>query len=117
MSLRAPEKIMQEHRAMLDAGADGISTNTFGGTAAVMTHYDSAGLVRDVNLESARLARQAADEFSTSNNSRWVPGSIGPTLHLISIMGGGEDRVRGLREDYLVSGASPVGGWSGPAAR
>ncbi|MFY9609367.1 MAG: methionine synthase [Blastocatellia bacterium] len=86
--LTRPDVILDVHRGYLDAGADLVETNTFGGTAIVLAEYALQDQVQLINETAARLARQAAAEFSTSNKPRFVAGSMGPTTKAISVTGG-----------------------------
>ncbi len=81
LSLTRPDVIGEIHRAYLAAGADIIETNTFNATSISMADYEMQPHVREINLASAKLAREAADEFSakTPDKPRFVAGSIGPT--------------------------------------
>src|SRR5215469_9151584 len=83
-----PDVVSGIHRAYLEAGADLISTNTFGGTRLVLAEYGLQESARELNRSAARLAREAADEFATSSKPRFVAGSIGPTTKAISVTGG-----------------------------
>ena len=83
-----PDVILDVHRAYLEAGADIIETNTFGGTPLVLAEYRLAHRARELNRRAAELARRAADEFSTSARPRFVAGSLGPTTRSISVTGG-----------------------------
>src|ERR1044072_6433076 len=83
-----PDVVLEIHRGYLEAGADIIETNTFGGTGIVLAEYGLEDRVFTLNETAARLARQAAAEFSTSNRPRFVAGSIGPTTKAISVVGG-----------------------------
>ena len=85
LSLTRPDLIADIHRAMLTAGADIIETNTFNATSIAMADYQMEHLVGELNLESARLARAVADEFSTPAKPRFVAGGIGPTNRTSSI--------------------------------
>ncbi|MEO2268189.1 homocysteine S-methyltransferase family protein [Pseudoalteromonas pernae] len=87
LSLTQPEVIAQIHREYLEAGADIIETNTFNSTTISMEDYDMASLSREINLESARLARKVADEFTAKDPSkpRYVAGVLGPTSKTCSI--------------------------------
>ncbi|MBS3798103.1 MULTISPECIES: homocysteine S-methyltransferase family protein [unclassified Pseudoalteromonas] len=87
LSLTQPEVIAQIHREYLEAGADIIETNTFNATTISMEDYDMASLSREINLESARLARKVADEFTAKepNKPRYVAGVLGPTSKTCSI--------------------------------
>jgi 5-methyltetrahydrofolate--homocysteine methyltransferase len=83
-----PDVISGIHRAFLEAGADMIETDTFGGTRVVLAEYKLENEVESLNRTAAQLARDAADEFSTPAKPRFVAGSIGPTTKAISVTGG-----------------------------
>ncbi|MEW6211146.1 MAG: methionine synthase [Acidobacteriota bacterium] len=83
-----PDVVLDIHRGYLKAGADIIETNTFGATAIVLAEYGLEDKVHEINETAARLARQAAAEYSTSSRPRFVAGSIGPTTKAISVTGG-----------------------------
>ncbi|MCM2279950.1 MAG: methionine synthase [Oligoflexia bacterium] len=83
-----PELIREIHESYLEAGADIIETNTFGGTPLVLEEYGLGARTREINLAAARLAREAADSHSTPAKPRFVAGSIGPTTRAISVTGG-----------------------------
>jgi 5-methyltetrahydrofolate--homocysteine methyltransferase len=87
LSLTQPQIVAEIHRAYLDAGADIISTNTFNGTAVSQADYGMQELVYEMNVAAARIARAAADEFTTHNPTkpRFVAGSLGPTNKSASI--------------------------------
>ena len=86
--LTRPDVVLDIHRGYLEAGADIIETNTFGGTSIVLAEYGLQDHVHLINETAARLARQAAAEYSTSNRPRFVAGSMGPTTKAISVTGG-----------------------------
>ena len=73
-----PDWILEIHRAYLDAGADIISTDSFQGSPIVLAGFGLDRNAGDLNLAAARLARQAADECSTTLKPRFVAGSLGP---------------------------------------
>ncbi len=79
LSLTQPEAIKEIHAKYLAAGADIIETNTFSGTTIAMADYNMEDLVYELNYESARLAREVADEFTTRepDKPRFVAGSMG----------------------------------------
>ena len=79
LSLTQPGIIRDIHAAYLDAGADILETNTFNATAVAQADYGMEGLVYELNLEGARLARAAADDRATPGRPRWVAGVLGPT--------------------------------------
>jgi len=81
LNLMRPDVILDVHRQYLDAGADITTTNTFTATSIGQSDYGLQSLVREMNLEGARLARQAADEAG----GRFVAGSIGPLNVTLSL--------------------------------
>lgn len=83
-----PEAILSVHEAYLAAGADIVETDTFGGTPLVLAEYGLQDRAYEINLKAARLAREAADKYSTAEQPRFVAGSIGPTTKAISVTGG-----------------------------
>ncbi len=87
LSISQPDAVKQVHRLYFEAGADIVETNTFSGTTIGMADYHLEDLVYELNYESARLAREAADEFTASNpeKPRFVAGSIGPTNRTASM--------------------------------
>ncbi|SEP24973.1 Methionine synthase I (cobalamin-dependent), methyltransferase domain [Salinihabitans flavidus] len=85
LSLTQPEMIRDIHADFLAAGADILCTNTFGANAISQADYGMQELVREMNAESVRLARDAADAASTPDRPRWVAGGIGPTNQTASI--------------------------------
>jgi 5-methyltetrahydrofolate--homocysteine methyltransferase len=83
-----PDVILDIYRAYLAAGADIVSTNSFNGTRSDLVDFGIADQTHDLLVSAARLARQAADEFSTSAKPRFVSGSMGPTRKAITVTGG-----------------------------
>ncbi|QNE22922.1 methionine synthase [Kribbella qitaiheensis] len=81
LNLMRPDVILDVHRQYLNAGADITTTNTFTATSIGQADYGLQSLVRDMNIEGARLARQAADEAG----GRFVAGSIGPLNVTLSL--------------------------------
>ena len=81
LSITQPKAIAEVHRKYLEAGADIIQTNTFSGTTIAMADYEMEALVYELNFESARIAKQVANEFTRANpkKPRFVAGSMGPT--------------------------------------
>lgn len=77
-----PEAI---HRAYFEAGADIAETNTFSANRISQADYAAEHLVREINVESARLARRVADEFAQDGRPRFVAGAIGPTNKTLSL--------------------------------
>ena len=85
LSLTRPDVIRDIHEGYLAAGADLIETNTFGATTIAQGDYDMQHLAREMNLQSAQLARAACDKFSTPDKPRFVVGALGPTPKTASI--------------------------------
>ena len=81
LTLTQPEAILEIHRQYFEAGADIAETNTFSSTSVAMADYDMQDLVYELNVEAAKLAKQAADEYTakTPDKPRYVAGSMGPT--------------------------------------
>ena len=77
-----PEAI---HRAYFAAGADIAETNTFSANRISQADYGAEHLVREINVESARLARRVADEFAQDGRPRFVAGAVGPTNKTLSL--------------------------------
>jgi len=80
-----PDVVLGIHRAYLEAGADIVETNSFNGTKSDLVDYGVDGEAYELMAAAARLARQAADEFTTSRKPRFVAGSMGPTRKSITI--------------------------------
>jgi len=85
LSLTRPDVIRDIHEGYLASGVDIIETNTFGATTIAQDDYALGHLAGEMNLASARIARQAADKFSTPGKPRFVAGALGPTPKTASI--------------------------------
>ncbi len=87
LSLTRPDIIKEIHAAYFEAGADIAETNSFSGTTIAMADYGMEEFVYELNFESARIAREVADEFTARNPAkpRFVAGSIGPTNRTASL--------------------------------
>jgi 5-methyltetrahydrofolate--homocysteine methyltransferase len=87
LSITRPDVIKAIHKAYLDAGADILETNTFSGTTIAQADYELESAVYDINFESAKIAREAADEYTALDPSkpRYVAGAIGPTNRTLSL--------------------------------
>jgi 5-methyltetrahydrofolate--homocysteine methyltransferase len=83
LSITRPEIIKDIHRQYFQAGADIVETNTFSGTWIAQADYGLEDAVYRINFESAKIAREVADEFT--DKPRFVAGSIGPTNRTASI--------------------------------
>jgi len=87
LSITRPDVIKEIHAKYFEAGADIAETNTFSGTSIAMADYHLEDLVYELNFESAKIAREVADEFTEKNPNkpRFVAGSIGPTNRTLSL--------------------------------
>ncbi len=87
LSLTQPDIIKAIHSAYFEAGSDIVETNTFNATSIAMADYRMESLAYEINLESARLAKQAANEYTqkTPQKPRFVAGVLGPTNRTASM--------------------------------
>ncbi|NYT42722.1 homocysteine S-methyltransferase family protein [Sphingomonas sp. R-74633] len=103
LALTMPEVPASIHRAYFEAGADIAETNTFSANRISQADYGAEHLVREINVESAKLARTIADEFEAKDGRpRFVAGALGPTNKTLSLSPDVNDP--GYREidfDYL----------------
>ena len=85
LSITQPHIVREIHANYCSAGADIIETNTFTSTSVSMADYQLQDIAYQVNYESARIARQVADKWTSPNKPRFVAGSMGPTNRSCSI--------------------------------
>lgn len=87
LSITKPEVIKEIHAKYFEAGADIAETNTFSGTSIAMADYHMEDYVYELNYQSAKIAREVADEYTAKNPAkpRFVAGSIGPTNRTLSL--------------------------------
>ncbi len=85
--LTQPDIVREIHGKYLEAGADMVETNTFNAQTISLHDYGMESLAYEINLEAAKLARQAVDEWSakTPDKPRFVAGALGPTSRTCSI--------------------------------
>jgi 5-methyltetrahydrofolate--homocysteine methyltransferase len=85
--LTRPEIIKEIHCKYLEAGSDIIETNTFNGTSISQSDYNTQAYVYEINYNAAKIAREAADEFTLMNpdKPRFVAGAIGPTNKTLTL--------------------------------
>ena len=93
-----PGAVENVHRAFLEAGADVIETDTFGGTSIVLAEYDLGERAYELNKTAASLARRLADQYSTPEKPRFVAGSMGPGTKLPTL---GHIDFDSLKEAYV----------------
>lgn len=87
LSITQPKAIKEIHAKYFEAGADIAETNTFSSTTIAMEDYGMEDLVYELNYQSAKIAKEVADEFTAKNpdKPRFVAGSIGPTNRTASM--------------------------------
>ncbi|NOR69172.1 MAG: methionine synthase, partial [Methylomarinum sp.] len=87
LSLTQPDIIKAIHRAYYEVGVDIVETNTFNATSIAMADYNMESLAYEINLESVRLAKEVAAEFTalTPDKPRFVAGTLGPTNRTASM--------------------------------
>lgn len=87
LSLSRPDIIKAIHRQYYEAGSDIVETNTFSGTQVAQEDYDCQDLVYEINYQSAKIAREVADEMTALNpdKPRFVAGALGPTNKTASL--------------------------------
>lgn len=87
LSITQPEAVKEVHRKYFLAGADIVETNTFSGTTIAMADYQMEDLVYELNYQSAKIAKEVADEITTKepHKPRFVAGSMGPTNRTASM--------------------------------
>ena len=86
--LHRPDVVADLHASYLEAGADIVETNTFGGTSIVLAEYGLESRTVEINRKAAEIAKRVAGVFARDGRPRFVAGSIGPTTKAISVTGG-----------------------------
>jgi 5-methyltetrahydrofolate--homocysteine methyltransferase len=107
LNVTRPDIVRAIHDGYLDAGADCISTNTFGANLGNLGEYDIADRIEELAEAGARIARQAADDWSGPGRARWVLGSIGPGTKLPTL---GHVTFAELRDTYQTCAAGLLRG-------
>jgi 5-methyltetrahydrofolate--homocysteine methyltransferase len=110
LNVTRPDIVRSIHDGYLEAGVDCLTTNTFGANLGNLGEYDIADRIEELAEAGARIARQAADEWSVrdrSGRSRWVLGSMGPGTKLPTL---GHVTFAELRDTYQVSAAGLLHG-------
>src|SRR5690606_14982450 len=97
LNVTRPDLVREVHDAYLAAGADCVETNTFGANLGNLGDYGIADRIRELSLAGARLAREAADRWSTPDRPRFVLGSMGPGTKLPTL---GHASFTALRDAY-----------------
>src|SRR6266566_4803667 len=100
LNVTRPDIVTAVHEAYLEAGADCVTTNSFGANLGNLGEYGIAERIAELSEASARLARAAADRWATPDRPRWVLGSMGPGTKLPTL---GHTTFRELRDTYQVN--------------
>ena len=85
LNITRPDIIRDIHLKYLEVGADIIETNTFSSTTISQADYGMEAIARELNVEGAKIAREAAEALSTPEKPRFVAGAIGPTNRTASL--------------------------------
>jgi 5-methyltetrahydrofolate--homocysteine methyltransferase len=87
LSITRPDIIKDIHRQYFEAGADIAETNTFSSTTIAQADYHLEGIAYELNFQSAKIAKEVAEEFTKRNPSkpRFVAGALGPTNRTLSL--------------------------------
>lgn len=107
LNVTRPDIVRAVHDAYFEVGVDCVETNTFGANLAALGEYDIAERVFRYSEAGARVARQAADRWSTQDRPRYVLGSIGPGTKLPTL---GHKPYRVLRDAYYDNAAGLISG-------
>jgi len=97
LNVTRPDIVTGVHEAYLEAGADCVTTNSFGANLSNLGEYGIGDRIGELSLASAQLARAAADRWATPDRPRWVLGSMGPGTKLPTL---GHITFRELRDAY-----------------
>ncbi|MBA3267144.1 MAG: homocysteine S-methyltransferase family protein, partial [Acidimicrobiia bacterium] len=101
-----PDVIADLHRSFLEVGVDVVETDSFGSLPVTLAEYGIAERAHELNLKSARIAREVADGYRRDDGGPWVAGSIGPgtkfpslgQIRFVEARDGFEVQARGLLE-------------------
>src|SRR5947209_20447191 len=107
LNVTRPDIVAGIHETYLQAGADCVTTNSFGANLGNLGEYGIADRIVELSEAAARLARAAADRHATPSRPRWVLGSIGPGTKLPTL---GHVTFRELRDTYQVNAAGLLRG-------
>src|SRR5215218_6578049 len=82
LNVTRPDIVRTIHDAYFEVGVDAVETNTFGANFSALSEYGIAAKITELAEAGARIAREAADAYSTEERQRWVLGSVGPGTKL-----------------------------------
>ncbi|NCV79426.1 MAG: methionine synthase, partial [Actinobacteria bacterium] len=100
LNVSRPEIVRSVHDEYLQAGVDAIETNTFGANWANLAEYGIEDRIYELAFAGGRIAREAADAFSTKEKPRFVLGSLGPGTKLPSL---GHTTYEKLKQAYYTA--------------
>ncbi|WP_443076289.1 methionine synthase [Streptomyces sp. NBC_01716] len=108
LNVTRPDIVRSVHEEYFAVGVDCVETNTFGSNFAALAEYDIPERVFELSEAGARIAREAADEFTVSTGQqRWVLGSMGPGTKLPTL---GHVDYRTLRDAYQRNAEGMIAG-------
>ncbi|MET9067485.1 methionine synthase [Streptosporangium sandarakinum] len=107
LNVTRPDIVRAVHEAYFEVGVDCVETNTFGANLSALGEYDIADRVHEYSEAGARVAREAADAWSTPDHPRFVLGSIGPGTKLPTL---GHKPYGELRDAYQANAAGLISG-------
>ncbi|HEX6144202.1 MAG TPA: homocysteine S-methyltransferase family protein, partial [Geminicoccaceae bacterium] len=107
LNLSRPDVVEAIHRGYLEAGADVVETNSFGGSPITLGEFELADRAFEINQAAGDLARRAAARFATPGRPRFVVGAIGPGTRLPSL---GHVTFKALEEAFAVQAAGLIAG-------
>ncbi|MCM3710510.1 methionine synthase [Sporosarcina luteola] len=110
LNILRPDILDRIHRSYLEAGADIICTNTFGGTPLVLDEFSLGHQASEINKKAVEIAKKCAADFSTPEWPRFVAGAIGPTTKTLSVTGG--ITFDKLSDDFYVQAKALIEGGS-----
>ena len=105
LNVTRPDVVRGVHEAYLAAGSDCVETNTFGANLGNLGDYDIQHRIRELSAAGARIAREAADAFTTEEQPRYVLGSMGPGTKLPTL---GHTHYTSLRDAYQENAAGLI---------
>ena len=85
LNLSRPDLVREIHLGYLEAGADALETNSFGGSPVTLGEFDLGERAFEINRRAAELAREAIAQFAGDGRRRFVIGAIGPGTRLPSL--------------------------------
>lgn len=107
LNVTRPDIVREVHEEYLQVGVDAIETNTFGANFANLAEYGIEDRIYELALAGAKIAREAADKFSTKEKPRWVLGSLGPGTKLPTL---GHTSYDKLKEAYTTASNGLIDG-------